>query len=448
MATATPTLTIQALAVEDLLLDSNIRKTVTLDKPFLASIKSDGVLQPILVTEAEDGKYSVVDGQRRTLAVVDSERTTIPALVIPAVADAARIIKQLLLNDQRTPISDADHTAAFRDLELFGVTADQIARKTRIPKPRVEKALAVANSEVASRVITEHQLTLEQADAFVQLQETPAAVEELLEVATQNPAQFDHAAARLLAQQRQDREKQALVDDLTAKGIGVIDASPDYYDATLRHLDYVYKNKNQTERVKLEDIPIENLRALPFLRWGSESVWEAVYYVHDFTGIGLFSFARTTTQAAGGGLTDEEKARRKISRDNNKLWVPSTQVRLTFIRELLQRKDMPAGWIDAVAEFFVDGQQADYRIRSTIADLLGIDGRGDLTGWYKKNPTRGAAVALAVAFAAIEGEFEFEKKGWGSSSAAAHLARLSKWGYTLSDIEQAVVAGTAKKGLS
>ena len=55
---------------------------------------------------------------------------------------------------------------------------------------------------------------------------------------------------------------------------------------------------------------------------------------------------------------------------------------------------------------------------------------------------------LAAALAAAEGYLDYPKDGWRQSLSQEYLKQLSAWGYTLSEIEEAVVKGTAEKGLS
>jgi hypothetical protein len=49
-------------------------------------------------------------------------------------------------------------------------------------------------------------------------------------------------------------------------------------------------------------------------------------------------------------------------------------------------------------------------------------------------------VALAGALAAVEGGFDFDRRGFQQEGIAkAHLSRLSGWGYELGDVEAGVL---------
>jgi ParB family chromosome partitioning protein len=65
-----------------LLVDTNIRKDVRLDKDFVASIKELGVLVPITAVRTASGDIRVRFGHRRTLAAIEAGRDAVPVDVI------------------------------------------------------------------------------------------------------------------------------------------------------------------------------------------------------------------------------------------------------------------------------------------------------------------------------------------------------------------------------
>ena len=153
--------------------------------------------------------------------------------------------------------------------------------------------------------------------------------------------------------------------------------------------------------------------------------------------------AHIAVNPAAGPLTDAEKAKRKTARANNKLWVAATDVRIGFIQQLLQRKELPAGWIPVVARYIASQNVVDYRARNTVESFLGISDETRVSQWLEQNPTRASHLCLAAALAAIESQYEYDKKGWDDPYSPAHLQQLAAWGYTLSDIEQ-LTAGTVE----
>src|SRR5688572_33010712 len=92
-----------------ILIEDNIRESVHLDDGFVASIREHGVIQPVLAVRNPDGTLSVRDGQRRTLGARAAGVQSIPAYVVAAGDDRAlRIIQQIIANDQRTAITEAE----------------------------------------------------------------------------------------------------------------------------------------------------------------------------------------------------------------------------------------------------------------------------------------------------------------------------------------------------
>lgn len=77
------------------------------------SIRQDGVIQPIEVTETHDGRYMIVHGERRWRAAQLAGLETIPAVVRRrAYDDVTRFVRQVVENIQREDLNDVDRAAA------------------------------------------------------------------------------------------------------------------------------------------------------------------------------------------------------------------------------------------------------------------------------------------------------------------------------------------------
>lgn len=76
------------------------------------SIKQDGVIQPIEVTEIDDGRFLIVHGERRWRAAQMAGLETIPAVVRRRDYDlVTRLVRQLVENIQREDLNDVDRAA-------------------------------------------------------------------------------------------------------------------------------------------------------------------------------------------------------------------------------------------------------------------------------------------------------------------------------------------------
>ncbi|OGA20470.1 MAG: chromosome partitioning protein ParB [Betaproteobacteria bacterium RIFCSPLOWO2_02_FULL_67_19] len=92
-----------------------------------ASIRVQGLMQPVLVRPVEPGAYELIAGERRWRAAQMAGLTEIPALV-RAVPDEAALAMALIENIQRedlNPIEEA--TGLQRLVDEFGMTHEQVA---------------------------------------------------------------------------------------------------------------------------------------------------------------------------------------------------------------------------------------------------------------------------------------------------------------------------------
>lgn len=92
------------------------------------SIREVGVLQPILVRQAEDG-YELIAGERRWRAARRVGLQTVPAIV-RGVDDISSLQQALVENVQREQLNPLEEAAAYQQLiEDFQLTHDDVARK-------------------------------------------------------------------------------------------------------------------------------------------------------------------------------------------------------------------------------------------------------------------------------------------------------------------------------
>ena len=91
------------------------------------SIRTSGVLQPVLVRKASDQKYELVAGERRWRAARVAGLKHVPALV-RELNDAEALELALVENLQREDLNPMERAAAYRRyLDAFGGSADDLA---------------------------------------------------------------------------------------------------------------------------------------------------------------------------------------------------------------------------------------------------------------------------------------------------------------------------------
>ena len=99
------------------------------------SIREHGVLQPVLVSQQQDGSFQLITGERRWRAVQLAGMPTVPAMVKEATPQASLELA-LVENIQRRDLNPLEEAHAFRQLlDEHGLTQEQLGQ--RIGKSRV-----------------------------------------------------------------------------------------------------------------------------------------------------------------------------------------------------------------------------------------------------------------------------------------------------------------------
>lgn len=165
------------------------------------SIKASGVIQPVVLRPAANGRYQLVAGERRWMASKRAGKSTIPAVVRQISNEQAMEIT-IIENLQREDLNPMEQARAFERLSReFGLTQEQIA--TRTGKDRT----SIAN--------------------FIRLMKLPPSIQESLEAGTLSfghgkvlmglagfPDHLEQAAKEVLAKQLSVRQTEELVAKL------------------------------------------------------------------------------------------------------------------------------------------------------------------------------------------------------------------------------------------
>lgn len=111
-----------------------------------ASIREQGILQPVLVRAVERNRYVLIAGERRWRAARMAGLAHIPAVVKDVHGPVMRVMS-LMENLQREDLRDEEMAAALYDLKkLRRATWEEVARWVGLSEPRV-KALAMLHRE-------------------------------------------------------------------------------------------------------------------------------------------------------------------------------------------------------------------------------------------------------------------------------------------------------------
>lgn len=106
-----------------------------------ASIAQMGVLQPLLVTPLEDGRYMLVSGERRLRAARRAGLPTVP-VVVREVDDRELLELALVENLQREDLDPIEEANGYRELvEVFELTQAEVAERVGRSRPAVANAI-------------------------------------------------------------------------------------------------------------------------------------------------------------------------------------------------------------------------------------------------------------------------------------------------------------------
>jgi ParB family chromosome partitioning protein len=133
------------------------------------SVRRHGVLQPVVVRRAAEGRYELLVGERRWRAAQAAGRTTIPA-VVADVAPQDRLELALIENVQRHDLNPIELALAFRALSDAGLTQEEIGARVGFDRSSVANHLRLL--ELARELqgdVESGRLSMGHAKALLQL---------------------------------------------------------------------------------------------------------------------------------------------------------------------------------------------------------------------------------------------------------------------------------------
>lgn len=439
------------VSAADVVIENNVRTAADLDPAFLASVKQHGVLLPTIGYRNADGAVVVRDGQMRVLAAREAA-VTVPVFVTARDdSTAKRIAEQLVANERRTALTDGDRLAAYRQLEIEGLSVTAIARETGTKRDTVKQTLAVAKSEAATRAVTDSALTLDDALLFAEFQDDPEAIAELQGCVEDGDTDDLPFVAESIRQDRQSKADMArITGEWEAKGVRVVTSEDDY--TSLSSLTDGEDDADERPVLDAEAHATGCAGHAVFLQAWGEHAAVAVCTTPEAHHVKYPRYSFSSAPAAA--LTEEESAEQKETEKaarreliaNNKAWDAADTLRTEFVKSLLQRKTPPKDWTMFAA---VAGTRHGWTMRADnrggVGDLLAIEsgtgyGADTVASWVEQHPAKAPHVALAVVLSAFENAADRNWWRYPSAEGAAYLNQLAAWGHRLTDVEK-IAAG-------
>lgn len=149
------------------------RKEIAVDalEELAASIQSQGIIQPIVVRQTDDGLYEIIAGERRWRAAKHAGLNQVPCLIKP-VEDRAAIAMALIENIQREDLNAIEEAQALERLQdEFTLTHQQVAEVIGKSRTTVSNLLRLNQLEnEVKALVSAKQLEMGHARALLSLQ--------------------------------------------------------------------------------------------------------------------------------------------------------------------------------------------------------------------------------------------------------------------------------------
>ena len=156
----------------DLIEPNNVQPRTRFDETQLEelaqSIKTNGVVQPILVRKTNGGRYQIVAGERRWRAAQRAGLQRIPS-VIRDVPDDKMLELALIENIQRQELNAIEEAYAYKRLiETFNLTQETVAQRVGRDRTFVTNYLRLLRlPEDIQRLVEENKLSMGHARALL-----------------------------------------------------------------------------------------------------------------------------------------------------------------------------------------------------------------------------------------------------------------------------------------
>lgn len=137
------------------------------------SIRSNGVLQPVLVRKHDDERYELIAGERRVRAAQIAGLDEVPALIC-TMAEAESMKVALLENIQREDLNAIEEAEAYRNImEHYGATHQELADMLGKSRSGVTNMLRLLNLEQTIRtMVIAGDLTMGHARALLRVDDS------------------------------------------------------------------------------------------------------------------------------------------------------------------------------------------------------------------------------------------------------------------------------------
>lgn len=151
------------------------------------SIKTHGILQPIVVAPNGPGKYRIIAGERRWRAAKIANLTTVP-VIVRTLKEQAELEIAIIENVQRVDLSPLEQAVSIERLhQQFGLAYDAIAKQLGKANSTVNNIVRLLQlPKAAQEALNTKMITEGHARAILALKDDAASQQQLLQAIIKN----------------------------------------------------------------------------------------------------------------------------------------------------------------------------------------------------------------------------------------------------------------------
>lgn len=452
------------------------------------SIRSHGVLEPILATRGADGTVTVAAGSRRHAAAILAAAGPVAVLVRDDVDDAARAELALIENLHRKDLTPLEEAGAFRRLiDDYGYTQGRLAKRLARSQGHISKRLALLKLPDAIRAQVGSTIHVADAVELARLPKSKAAdvvdqaIDRLRPADRKDAATVADAVAAAtrsaLAEHDREAKVKAKRDELKAAGVTVL--KQPQYDKLLYGTGWARLADGRPDRigggtvVALSDDEHRGYPCHGAVVWADASVWPVCSDPAQHAPEPEAAEASTTpaTDTAAETAAAAERAARleaePAERNAHAARLDDAHAaRVALIARLLKDRLPRDAVVDLVAGHLIGLYEPEAYADNTLLDTLLddvarlLDGDDSSLIVDDERPWALAAgdlvynfgpLTVALAFALVDAEHDLQTVYRGYSEPAldldsGHVARYLRFlvdvgGYTLTDDDAGLLDG-------
>ena len=417
----------------------NVRRRHSEIKDLAASVASVGVIEPLLVSPADDGTFVVVAGHRRLLAARQAGITELPCTV-RKLTDAERVEIMLAENVARCSLTPVEEASGYFRLIEFGLPLAEVGRRIGRSARHISGRLALLELPRAVQAkVDSGKVTVAEATALLALKDHPDVIDRILEDEWSR-GDLERAVVREVARIEAEAKVAAAREALGHEGVAIVEEWTRYGGRARQPV--AIGNGHGELDVNPTRHRREPCHAAHVTRSG-DVVWlctdPARHQPGGESGVERQAGAAPTRAEERTAEREDAKRRRQESRE-----------RLAFAADLVTKRLPKADATGlVVTQFLAGASSAQARTACALLGIEPVDGdygpdhRTALERHASNSTANRDRAALALALAAGEESAHYGTPGQLRPAALAHLDFLTTYGWEHADPVDTACPATA-----